>query len=124
MDRDRLDLWLKAYGEAWQETDADAFTALFTPDVRYFWTPFQEPQKGRKELAEAFREATSTQQEICFGWRILANDAELSIAHWSCSFTRKASETQVRLDGIFLLRFKRDGLCSELREWWHSDEGA
>jgi hypothetical protein len=59
MESNHFDSWLAAYGRAWERRDAQAFAALFTPDVRYHWTPFEEPRVGRDAVAEAFERPLS-----------------------------------------------------------------
>jgi hypothetical protein len=114
--------WLARYGRAWEQKDAVAFTDLFTEDATYRWTPFLEPMRGREGIAAAVIGAFNVQQDIHFGWTLLAAAGEPFIAHWTCEFKRIPAGNPVRLDGIFVLRFDGRGLCHDFREWWHSDE--
>lgn len=123
METTDLDRWLAAYGRAWEQKDAHAFSALFTPDVHYHWTPFEQPGVGREALAEAFEAAVARQSEIRFTASALTGGESSLVACWRCSFRRVGAEYTVRLDGIFLMDFADDGLCRVFREWWHSDEG-
>ena len=117
-----LSAWLGRYGRAWEARDADRFAALFSPDVRYHWTPFDEPQAGRGAVADAFRNAVQRQEDILFDATILSFQERTGIARWRCSFRRPGATSRVRLDGIFLMEFDDAGLCATFREWWHSDE--
>jgi ketosteroid isomerase-like protein len=123
MEEGRLEKWLRAYGDAWERKDAEAFTCLFSPNVLYYWTPFEEPKQGRDGLAEAVLAAVSRQRDIHFTSEILATGSEAwGIAHWHCTFDRIGTGVRVSLDGIFLMEFDEGGLCTVFREWWHSDE--
>ena len=123
MTQHEFDSWLKRYGAAWEAKDADAFTALFADDVRYYWTPFEEPKKGRDGVAAAFMSAVVNQRDIHFRYEILAVDEVRCVARWWCSFTRPATGHPVRLDGILMVKqAAADGRCEVFREWWHSDE--
>ncbi len=62
--------WLASLGQAWEARDAEAFAALFTEDVRYYWTPFEAPKEGREGVAAAFRAAVARQSDIRFGFEI------------------------------------------------------
>lgn len=114
--------WLDAYGEAWQARDSGRFAGLFADNALYYWTPFDEPQKGRGEIGKAFLDAIARQSDIDFGARILYTQAQLGAAHWSCAFTRPDSGKRVHLDGVFVVQFADTGQALSLREWWHSDE--
>jgi hypothetical protein len=117
-----LDNWLAAYGRAWQRRDAQAFAALFTPSVHYYWTPFEEPKVGRNAVAEAFEAAVVRQGDIRFTASALTRGDARGVAHWQCSFKRVGEDYTVRLDGMLVVEFADSGLCSLFREWWHSDE--
>ncbi len=118
----KFENWLQAYGAAWQAKDASAFAALFEEDGLYYWTPFEDPKKGRDEIAAAFSDAVANQQDIDFGARLLYVQAQLGAAHWSCAFTRTNTGERVHLDGIFVVQFNDKGSALSFREWWHSDE--
>jgi ketosteroid isomerase-like protein len=123
MESNHLDNWLAAYGLAWERRDAQAFAALFTPDVHYHWTPFEEPKVGRDAVAEAFGAAVVRQRDIRFTASALSRGDPVGIAHWQCSFERTDADYTVRLDGMLTVEFADSGLCRIFREWWHSDEG-
>lgn len=114
--------WLSTYGSAWERKDATDFSALFDEAAIYYWTPFDDPKKGRTEIAAAFSSAVETQNDIDFGARVLYTQAQLGAAHWSCSFTRISTGKRVHIDGIFVVQFNDDGSALSFREWWHSDE--
>ena len=122
MNAERLQAWLDEYGRAWEAKNTRAFVGLFTPNTRYFWTPFGEPKRGHEELAIAFEGAVARQEQIAFHATVLVVNGRRGLAHWQCSFQRVGSDERVQLDGIFLMDFDDLGRCDVFREWWHSDE--
>ncbi len=122
MTHHKFDTWLKTYGAAWEARDAETFAGLFTDDVRYFWTPFEEPKTGRDGVAGAFKHAVANQRDIHFSYEILAVGEERCVARWWCALARPTTGHPVRIDGILMLKPTTDGLGQEFREWWHSDE--
>ena len=122
MEATALNAWLESYGGAWEARDSSAFVRLFSPDVRYHWTPFEPVKAGRNELCEAFEAATARQDQIAFDASALGIHQGRALAHWQCSFVRVGSGLPVRLDGILQMEFNAEGECTLLREWWHSDE--
>lgn len=123
LTRETVERWLHDYGQAWQHADPQRAAALFTDDCRYFETPFAPPAVGRNGVLAYWQAVPDGQADIVFAWRLIAVAGEVAVAHWSASFTRKASGARVHLDGVFELSFDAaSGLCRTLREWWHADE--
>ena len=119
MNRESVQGWLEGYGRAWESRDPEAVGKLFADDATYQETPFTQPMRGREAIQQYWSEVVATAQEqIRFGYEVLAVVENSAIAHWCASFMRVQSRAQVRLDGIFLLTFDMEGRCRELREWW------
>jgi hypothetical protein len=119
MNRDAFKSWLDSYGRAWIERNPDAAAALYTSDGAYRVTPFQEPLRGRQAIFDYWAEVARTQEEIQFGYEIVAVTADCGVARWWASFVRVPPGLQTKLDGIFLVSLDADGQCTSLREWWH-----
>jgi uncharacterized protein (TIGR02246 family) len=114
-----LRAWLEGYRLAWEGRDPEAVSRLFAEDATYQETPFTQPMHGRAAIRQYWSEVVAAAQEqIQFGYEVLAVVEDSAIAHWWASFTRVASRAQVSLDGVFLLTFDRAGRCRQLREWW------
>lgn len=122
MDEITVEKWLSRYGQAWERKETEAFVTLFSPDVRYHWTPFEDPKEGREELAQAFESAVARQEAIRFKSTVLSAEGRSALTHWHCSFDRGPTGQRVELDGIFHMEFDSAGRCQVFREWWHSDE--
>jgi hypothetical protein len=48
--------WLDAYGQAWENRNPEAATALYTESGTYQVTPFLEPMRGRNAIFEYWSE--------------------------------------------------------------------
>ena len=120
MDPADVENWLSRYGRAWEERDSEAAAALFTENATYRETPFAEPLRGREAVREYWADVTRSQEDIRFGSESLAVTGQRAIALWRSTFSRIVGGERVQLDGVFVLRFSDDGLCCELREWWHA----
>ena len=65
---------------------------------RYYWTPFDPPQRGRAEIAAAWSGAVRGQRDIAFEFDVLAAAGDRGSAHWhtrfaSCLTARRSSST-------------------------------
>ena len=115
VNQEALKSWLDAYGRAWETRDPDAVIKLFTEDATYQETPFSEPMRGRAAIREYWAEKVArSQEQVSFGYEVLALAGDLSLAHWWASFVRTRSKSRVKLDGIFLLSFDSQDRCRAL----------
>jgi hypothetical protein len=114
--------WLDAYGQAWENRNPEAATALYAESGTYQVTPFLEPMRGRKAIFEYWSEVARTEESIRFGYEILVANGELNIARWSASFVIVPPGLQTQLDGIFLISLDEEGRCKSLQEWWHKQQ--
>lgn len=114
--------WLDDYGRAWETRDPQVVARLFAEEATYQETPFVEPLRGRSAISEYWSNATRTQEQIRFGYEVLAFGEGSGVTHWWVSFFRLPSRTPVKLDGIFVVTFDQVGLCHKLQGWWHRQE--
>ena len=122
MDLADLNRWLGEYGRVWEQGDAEASVRLYTEDVKYYETPFTEPEAGHEAVRRYCLEAAGAQRDVHFSHEALAMTGDTGIARWQASFVRVPTGVKVDLDGVFLLQFDPEGKCRVLREWWHRRE--
>jgi hypothetical protein len=117
-----FDDWLHSYGRAWESRNAQAAADLYAEDGTYQVTPFLEPMRGKPAIFEYWTHVAQTQQNIQFGYEILAVTPEHGIARWWASFVIVPPSLNTKLDGIFLISLDETGRCHSLREWWHKQQ--
>ncbi len=110
--------WLQRYVAAWESADAGAVADLFAEDAVYRSHIFKSPNRGRRGVREYWSSATSTQRDV----NVLLGDAivdedRVAVEWWATMFDSDEGH-DITLPGVLLLRF-RDGLCDDLREYWH-----
>lgn len=120
MNTDDLRTWLNAYGAAWETRSAEAASQLFSEGALYFETPYAEPFRGREGIASYWSRVTADQRDVDFDSEALGFAGTSGVAKWSARFKLASNGATVELNGVFLLEFDDDGLCSVLREWWHA----
>jgi hypothetical protein len=122
MDRREFEAWLDRYGRAWETQDSGMAAELFSKDAVYFEAPFDEPMCGRSSIVDYWKEGGETQEDIGFGYDVLAVAESSGIARWWARFTRIPSGSRVELDGVLVASLDPDNRCDEFREWWHRRE--
>ena len=117
MDRERVDAWLEAYRQAWEEADAHAIPGMFTQEATYRAYPLGIPHTGHDAIADYWTRATAGQRDlrVHFGDPIVDGDL-VAVEWWT---TMHAGGDPVTLVGCLFLTFAADGRCQALREYWH-----
>ena len=113
--------WIDGYRAAWETRDPDAAAALFTEDASYRDTPYSEPPLGRDGVRDYWAGVTATQEDVAFLSGTPVVEGDRAAVEWWVTMLNGGAE--VTLAGEFLLRFDENGLCRELREYWHYSEG-
>ena len=116
-----VEQWIDGYRAAWEGRDADAAAALFTEDASYRTAPYSEPELGREGVRAYWASVTATQQEVKLLTGTAVVEGDRAAVEWWVTMLNGGAE--VTLAGEFLLRFDENGLCRELREYWHFGEG-
>jgi hypothetical protein len=114
--------WLEAYRVAWEKADADAAAALFDEGGTYRANIFEEPFEGRDGVRTYWQGVTQTQENVRVRMGRPFTDGDRVAAEFWTNM-RNAGE-EVTLPGCLLLRFREDGLCLSLREYWHYQPGT
>jgi len=120
--REAFATWMDEYGRAWEARDPQAAAKLYAESGTYQVTPFVEPMRGRAAILEYWAHVAQTQENIQFGYEILALAPEHGIARWWASFVIVPPQLKTKLDGIFVIALDENGKCAQLREWWHKHQ--
>ena len=113
--------WLEGYRVAWETRDPEAAAALFTDDASYREEPYAEPFLGRTGVRDYWTRVTATQEDVEFHYGTPLTVGDRAAVEWWV--TLRNGGVDVTLAGEFWLVFDADGLCRELREYWHFGEG-
>jgi SnoaL-like domain len=115
--------WLAAYHQAWISRDAEQVVRLFTMDALYQSHPFRSPYRGHAEIQAYWQHATRSQVDLEVRWGTPVVSGKRIVVEWWATM-RDTGEGDLTLPGCLLLRFSDEGLCEELREYWHIEVGS
>jgi limonene-1,2-epoxide hydrolase len=117
-----LDDWVEGYRIAWENKDAKAAAALFTPDATYRSNIFEDAYQGRAGVEAYWESATTSQAAVRVQMgRPFVDGSRVSVEFWT---NMKVDDAEVTLPGCLLMDFDDDGLCRGLREYWHFAPGS
>ncbi len=114
----RVANWIESYRQAWETADSAAAAALFSEDASYRSNIFEEPHRGRAGVEDYWRTVTAIQSEVTvrMGSPVIQSP-RVVVEFWT---TMRVDGGELTLPGCLLLRFDDDGLCTDLREYWHT----
>lgn len=116
------DEWVEGYRVAWENRDADAAAALFTPDATYRDSIFEEANQGREGVFSYWQGVTADQTDIRVRMGSpYADGSRVAVEFWT---NMKAEGDDATIGGCLLLDFADDGLCRRLHEYWAFTPGA
>jgi len=120
---EQLTVWMDAYGVAFEQQDAEAAAALFTPEATYQWGPFGETLRGPGEIRAKWEEASDPPATpVPFDYEVIAVTETIGVARWLATHSYPSDGKRFRYDGIFEVALDGDGLCTSFREWWNTRE--
>lgn len=114
--------WVKLYGQAWEQADADLIVSLFTEDATYRTTVFRDPYIGSDGIRQYWNRGAGTQREVhvIMGNPIIST-GRVAVEWWTTMIDPEKGK--ITLPGCLLLRFRSDGKCEELWEYWQTKDG-
>lgn len=118
MTKKQFDQWLKQLGRAWVEKNPQIIADICAKNVVYHETPFSKPYTSPAAVKKLWQEVPETQKDIKFDYQILVVTKKFGYAHWSAKFNRIKENRKAILDGIFLVKLNRQGLCTLFKMWW------
>lgn len=114
--------WIEGYRVAWETRDAAAVSALFVPDATYRSNIFEDAHQGRDGIESYWKDVTAVQSEVRVRMgEPFVDGQRVTVEFWT---NMKVDGDDVTLPGCLLLHFDKDGLCADLREYWHYQPGV
>ena len=118
--------WLDAYAHAWETYDGDDVRALFSDDAEYRWHPFDDPEKGRETIVEAWLspDGNASSRDVPGTYKAdlhpFAVDGNRAVAVGTCTYWTDTSRSKVEriYYNNWLLEFDDDGKCSSFTEYY------
>jgi hypothetical protein len=114
---DAFTAWLTAFGDAWEQADAERMADLFALGATMQPEPFAEPIRGRHLIGEHWQSELRGLTAVRFSAQVLGAGDTYGVAHFRVEFD--AGEKVAARDGVLLTALDSRGRCTSLRAWWH-----
>ncbi len=111
--------WLSGLKIAWEEKNPSLLKNILAKNVKYYEVPGEKPYTSIDSVIKLWQEVPATQNDIKFDYKIIDVNKNIGIAHWTASFVRINKNKRTHLNGIFVIKLIKEGLCTEFRQWWY-----
>jgi hypothetical protein len=118
MNRESVQLWLDKYVDAWRTYDPAQIGDLFTEDALYFYSPFDEPVRGRDAIVKDWRAEPNALGSWEARYVPVAVEDNVGVAQGRSRYLRSDGSIEREFDNIFVLHFDDAGRCARFTEWY------
>jgi ketosteroid isomerase-like protein len=107
--------WVTGYEKAWRSPGTASLAELFTEDVSYRPSPWQDPVEGMKDLAKFWNaERDGPGEAFTMSSELVALDGGTAVVRTQVDYEKSSSG---RWRDLWVLRFDADGRCRHFEEW-------
>src|SRR5262245_11833623 len=123
MDRSSVQDWLARYSAAWASYDEDDIRALFAPDARYRYHPYDpdsEAQIGADAILKDWVDNRDEAGTYDSHYEPYAVDGDRAVAVGWSRYYGDAAKSQLTQEfrNVYLLAFDDEGRCTEFTEFF------
>jgi uncharacterized protein (TIGR02246 family) len=125
MTREGVQAWLDAYVSAWRSYDREAIADLFSADASYRYHPYDEPERGREAIVEAWLSPEARDEPDTYEARYepVAVDGDTAVAIGTSTYFGADGSVEKVYDNCFVMRFDAEGRCRDFTEWFMERPG-
>ncbi len=110
----RAERWAAAFERAWRVGDGEAAAVLYADDCVFRSHPFRELEDARAYMRRVVPEAEAP--EVWFGTPI--EDGDRAAVEYRALLVEPSGDRST-IAGCHVMRFDRDGVVVEARDYWH-----
>jgi ketosteroid isomerase-like protein len=113
-DRVLVSRWVAGYEAAWRSVGIGGLAALFSSDVVYRQSPYEEPVVGLAALGRMWdAERDGPDEGFTLATEVLAVDGDTAVVRAEVHYAEPEQEYR----DLWIIRFGADGRCREFEEW-------
>ena len=118
MNRESLQAWLDKYVEAWRTYEPSQIADLFSEDALYFYSPFDDPVRGREAIVSAWLKEPDPAGSWEAHYDPVAVEGNVGVAHGRTHYPPRDGRAERQFDNIFVMHFDEAGRCTRFTEWY------
>jgi ketosteroid isomerase-like protein len=114
-DRAAVSRWLAEYEAAWRTPGTERLASIFTDDIAYRQSPYEDPVIGLDRVRRMWdEERTGPDEVFALATEILAVDGPTAVVR---AEVRYGDPVQQEFRDLWIMRLGDDGRCDSFEEW-------
>lgn len=109
--------WIDSYLVAWDSNEPADIAALFAPDARYRFHPWDEPVVGPDAITAAWLAGRDEAGDHRFTWRLVAVDGDTAVVQGRTEYTAGPVADRV-YENLWILVLPPQGRATAFTEWY------
>lgn len=109
--------WLNSLGKAWTNLDPQNAANLFSKDVEYYESALEKPCENWNKVFDLWQIIPNNQKDVNFNFEIINTSEKLCIANWQVKRISLPQNTKQKINGIFVFKLNKNGLCNYFKQW-------
>ena len=109
---------IEQFGNAWEEGSPEGITELFSEEAVFLSSPFDQPLRGKAEIAEYWKDIPLEQADVSFRFGEIFAAGPWFSTEYKCTFRRRRTGQMIDVRGAFFCETE-DGKITEMRMYWH-----
>ena len=118
MNRESVQIWLNKYVEVWRTYDPAQIGDLFSEDALYFYSPFDDPVRGRDAIVADWLKEPNAAGSWEARYEPVAVEGNVGVTQGRTRYLRPDGSVEREFDNIFVMHFDEAGRCARFTEWY------
>ena len=113
-DRAEVSRWLARYEAAWRAPGTESLAGLFTDNVTYRQSPYEEPVVGLDAVGRMWdEERAGPDEDFTLATEILTVDGPTAVVRAEVHYAEPEQEYR----NLWIIQLADDGRCTSFEEW-------
>ncbi len=114
--------FIKEFMDSWKKLDGEKTCELMADKLKYYENPIDEPLTSKKDVKPLWLVVPQNQKDILYKGKILFEDEESCIYHFTMQRTMVKTGKRQNIDGIFEIKLNNNNLLTYFKQWRFTKE--
>lgn len=114
--------FLNQFMDSWKNLEGEKTCELMAEDLEYYENPIDKPLTSKTEVKPLWAVVPDNQKDISYSGKILFEDENSCIYHFTMQRTMIATQKVQNIDGIFEIKLNDNNKLTYFKQWRFTKE--